>query len=95
MKIAVKNAKHFYWRWKQEDDDNREIQNYKNMRRHKKKLRTEQRRLNAAKRDKKYNRIMELSRKNDKHFFTLVNRQRNITSSSTSILTVDDKTSYT
>jgi hypothetical protein len=54
MTSIVKKGK-FYWKWKQEGNiDNRESANYKNMREQKKKLRSAQRRLAAAKRDNTY-----------------------------------------
>ena len=48
------------------------------MREQKKKLRSAQRHLAAVKRDNTYTKIMELKENNDKQFFALVNKQRNL-----------------
>jgi len=93
MTSIMKKGKFYHWKWKQEGNrDNRESANYKNMREQKKKLRSVQRRLAAAKRDNTYTRIMNLNERNDKQFFALVNRQRSVRSINTPILKIDDKT---
>ena len=93
MTSIMKKGKFYHWKWKQEGNiDNRESANYKNMREQKKKLRSVQRRLAAAKRDNTYTRIMNLNERNDKQFFALVNRQRCVRSVNTPILKIDDKT---
>ena len=58
------------------------------MREHKRKLRSAQRRFAAEKRDNTYSKIMELNERSDKQFFALVNRQRDVHSTSTSILSL-------
>ena len=93
MTSIMKKGKFYHWKWKQEGNiDNRESANYKNMREQKKKLRSAQRRLAAAKRDNTYTRIMNLNERNDKQFFALVNRQRCVRSVNTPILKIDAKT---
>ncbi|VDI37461.1 Hypothetical predicted protein [Mytilus galloprovincialis] len=57
----------------------------------KKKLRSEQRKIESAKRQSKFTDIMSLSDRNDKNFYTLINNQRNLRSSVTSILKYDNK----
>jgi len=91
MTEIVKNGKFYDWKWKTEDGkSNKTSQNYCLMREHKRKLRSAQRRLAAEKRDNTYSKIMELNERSDKQFFALVNRRRNVHSTSTSILKFDN-----
>ena len=93
MSETIKTGKYYYWKWKQEGNrDNRESLNYKKMREQKKKLRSLQRKLTASKRDNTFTKIMELSEINDKQFFALVNRQRNVRTRNNSILKYNNKT---
>lgn len=91
MTEIMKVGKYYYWKWKQEGKkDNRDSVNYKKMREQKKKLRSAQRRLSAAKREQIYTKIMDLNENNDKQFFALVNKQRSIKSGVTSILKLEN-----
>lgn len=91
MTEIVKNGKFYYCKWKTEDGKSNKISpNYCLMREHKRKLRSAQRRLAAEKRDNTYSKIMELNERGDKQWFALVNRQRNVHSTSTSILKFDN-----
>jgi hypothetical protein len=76
MSNLASQAKHYYWKWKKEGGNNRKSGSYHKMRDIKKCLRSEQRKLEAQKRNNRLTEIMELSETNDKKFYSLVNHQR-------------------
>ena len=76
MSHLTSQAKHFYWKCKKEGGNNRESGSYRKMRDIKKYLRSEQRKLEAQKRNNHIREIMEFSETNDKKFYSLVNHQR-------------------
>ena len=76
---------------KKEGGNNRKSGSYRKMRNIKKCLRSEQRKLEAQKRNNRMTEIMELSETNDKKFYSLVNHQRQQNSLITSKLKYNDK----
>ncbi|CAG2242211.1 unnamed protein product [Mytilus edulis] len=90
MSNLAKDANFYHWKWKMEDNKNRNSENYRKMRSIKKNLRSVQRRHEANKRQNKMAEIMTLSETNDKQFYTLVKHQRRQGSSSTSVLKYND-----
>jgi hypothetical protein len=91
MSNLARQAKHFYWKRKKEGGNNRESDSYRKMRDIKKCLRSEQRKLEAQKRNNRMTEIMEHSENNDKKFYSLVNHQRQQNSLITSKLKYNDK----
>jgi hypothetical protein len=59
MSNLARQAKYFYWKWKKEGANNRESDSYRKMRDIKKCLRSEQRKLEAQKRNNRMTEIME------------------------------------
>ncbi|CAG2255579.1 unnamed protein product [Mytilus edulis] len=91
MTEILNRSKYHYWMWRQEGTSDKLSIHYQQMRVLKKKLRSEQRKIESAKRQSKFTDIMSLSDRNDKNFYTLINNQRNLRSSVTSILKYDNK----
>jgi hypothetical protein len=61
MSNLARQAKHFYWKWKNEGGNNRESDSYRKMRDIKKCLRSEQRKLEAQKRNEPTNELTLLT----------------------------------
>ncbi|CAG2247185.1 unnamed protein product [Mytilus edulis] len=78
MTEILNRSKYHYWMWKQEGTSDKLSIHYQQMRVLKKKLRSEQRKIESAKRQSKFTDIMSLSDRNDENFYTLINNQRNL-----------------
>ncbi|CAC5367797.1 unnamed protein product [Mytilus coruscus] len=65
MTEILNRSKFHYWMWKQEETSDKSSIHFQQMRAFKKKLRSEQRKIEVAKRQSKFTKIMSLSDRND------------------------------